>query len=111
MDRLQALFRKSGGQAAPASVVGCPQLGPFETTSFDALLQTLDDIDNPPDIVFTDGKGFTENTFPGFDAVAVEFGKSTQRQHDTVFTQSQLLAQQQNQRLQVPIEKLNARYQ
>ena len=101
MDRLQALFRKPGGQAAPASVVGCPlQLDPFGKTSFDVLLQTLDDIENPTDIAFTDGKEFTETTFPGFDAVAAEFGTSTQRQHDT-FTQAQLLDQQQNQRLQV----------
>ena len=111
MDRLQALFRKPGGQAAPASV-GCPlQLDPFGKTSFDALLQTLDEIDNPQDIAFTDGKDFTDNTFPGFDAVAVEFGTSTQRQHATFNTQAQLLAQQQNQPLQVPVVKLNARYQ
>lgn len=96
MDKLQAFFRKPGGGQVPPASAG--SLDPFGKASFDALLQTLDEIENPSDITFTDGKDFiVDNTFPGFDALGVEFefGTSTQHQHDT-FTQSLLQARQQN---------------
>lgn len=96
MDRVKALFRASSGAGGPLGNAPslAPSLDPFCKTSFDALLESLNEC-APDSLMFTDeNNNVASSTFPGFDPAAQV--AQLQQQHISQLSDARVQVRPQN---------------